>query len=280
MARAFVLALPTAAALNSTSAGSLCGGAAVVEASADWVWSHEAMDSPSCTSPAVENVAEMCEGDPTSVVIRSSGQPQCLSTQMPDCKFNMRSIDQLDFDVNMLGCRGTWAAPLWMSPNRWLGGGDSGEIDMLENCPTDALWSNFAGGGDQVSWAFANTDSFSGHTSMWKRADDDGVVSIYVQTCDASEVDGTGSCARTSDAAYLRDIYGKNGCNNGGDCVYTLISDIWNGVSGDAGYQSCANGQTHPSSGCSVSVTNIRFKAATGTFAGKCAVLASDTVLV
>lgn len=255
-----------------------------MDANDEWVWSHDAVPSPSCTSPPVENVARMCAGDPTSVVMSSNGQPQCLSAQMLDCKFNMYDIDQLDFDVHMEGCAGTWAAPLWMSPNRWMGGGDSGEIDMLENCPTDSVHSNFAGGGSQIEWGFADANNWNGHTTMWKQQDADGIMSIHVKACQPWEMDG-GSCSEVGDVAYLRDIYGLNGCNDGGDCVYTMISDIWNGLDGDGGYQGCAGGQPHYSSGCTFSVTNIRFKASPGTFQGKCEALtggglSNETVVI
>jgi hypothetical protein len=228
--------------------------------------------SPSCTSPPVQNNARMCQGDPTSVVIEGNGQPQCLSAKASDCKFSMYDMEQLDFDVNMLGCGGTWAAPLWMSPNRWKGGGASGEVDMMENCPSSAVYSNFAGGGDQVRWSFADPNNLRSHTTMWKRADSNGVMSVFVKTCQPSEL-VSGSCAFGGTMAYLRDIYGLNGCSNGGDCIYTLISDIWNGFSGDGGYIGCAGGQPHYSSGCSVAVSRIRFKAAAGTFLGNCAAL-------
>lgn len=224
----------------------------------------------------MENVGQMCAGDPTSVVLQGSGQPQCLGTTMPDCKFNMHDVDQLDFDINMLGCGGTWAAPLWMTPDHWYDGPNSGEIDMLENCPSDALHSNFAGGGSQITWAIADPNSFQGHTTMWKQADGDGVMSIHVKTCDPSEV-VNGACPENGDVAYLRDIYGLNGCSNGANCEYMMISDIWNGLAGDAGYQACSHGQPHYSSGCSTSITHIRFKAKPGTFSGKCSVLAGSS---
>jgi len=255
-------------ALNTSTSASLCGGGAVVDASSDWVWSHEAVPSPSCTSPAVQNVAKMCSGDPTSVVIQGDGQPQCLSAQMSDCRFNMHDIDQLDFDVDMVGCGGTWAAPLWMTPDHWAGGGASGEIDMVENCPSTSVNNNFAGGGTQVKTS-ADPNSWRGHTTMWKQADSDGVQSIHVQSCDPS----ASSCSEGGDVAYLRDIYGLNGCRGGENCMYTMVSDIWNGNSGDGGYSGCAGGKPHYSTGCSISVTNIRFKAAEGTFTGKCAAL-------
>jgi len=244
--------------------------------SSDWVWSSVASPSPSCTSPPVQNNAQMCSGDPTSVVTQGSGQPQCLAAKMYDCKFNLHAIQQLDFDINMIGCGGTWAAPLWMSPDHWEGGGASGEIDMMENCPADAVWNNFAGGGSQVKVAIADPNSFQGHTTMWIQADGgSGTQSVHVKTCDPSSMQG-GSCPETGAVAYLHDIFGLNGCKRG-NCMYTMISDIWNGNSGDAGYAGCAGGHTHLSSGCGFSVTNIRFKATPGTFIGKCSSLVSAT---
>jgi hypothetical protein len=266
-----LLAVP-AAALNASASASLCNGAAVVDASSDWVWSHTAVPSPSCTSPPVQNNARMCQGDPTSVVIEGNGQPQCLSAHASDCTFNMHNIEQLDFDVSMLGCGGTWAAPLWMSPDRWMGGGRSGEVDMMENCPSDAVWSNFAGGGTQVKWSFADPNNLRSHTTMWVRAGSARTMDVFVKTCLPSEL-VSGSCEFGGIMAQLQDIYGLNGCSKGGDCVYTLISDIWNGLSGDGGYTACAGGQPYYSSGCSVAVSRIRFKAADGTFPGKCAAL-------
>lgn len=262
--------------VSSRTPGVLCGGNAIVAPSSNWVWSSGAAPSPSCTSPPVENNAQMCSGDPTSVVIQGNGQPQCLGASMPDCRFNLRNIQQLDFDVNMIGCGGTWAAPLWMSPEYWAGGGASGEIDMMENCPSDAVWNNFAGGGTQVRVTIADPNSFQGHTTMWNQADEGtDTISTHVTTCDPSDVQG-GSCPETGAVAYYQNIFGANGCN-GHNCMYTLISDIWNGLAGDDGYQSCAGGQTHYSSGCHVSVSNIRFKASPGTFSGKCSELVSSS---
>jgi len=252
------------------SPSKLCAGASIVGGSTDWIWNTDAVPSPSCTSPAVENHALMCEGDPTSVVIQGNGGPQCLSAHSA-CNFHMGNIFQVDFDVSMLGCTGTWAAPLWMTPDEWgTDGASSGEIDMLEMCPSDALYSNFAGGGTQKKWSFADANNFHGHTTMWKRADQYGVQGISVATCiSADMIDG--ACPEVG-AAFLPDIYDKHGCHDG-NCMYHLISDIWNGNDGDGGYQGCASGQSHSSGGCSFSISNIRFDALPGTFEGKCAAL-------
>merc|ERR1712107_78770 len=86
--------------------------------------------------------------------------------------------------------------PLWMSPDHWEGGGASGEIDMMENCPADAVWNNFAGGGSQVKVAIADPNSFQGHTTMWIQADGgSGTQSVHVTTCDPYSMQG-GSCQK------------------------------------------------------------------------------------
>jgi len=201
---------------------------------------------------------------------------------MDECAFNMHDLDQLDFDVDMLGCQGTWAAPLWMTPTLWEGGPDSGEIDMMENCPWDQVRSNFAGDSDdntEVSWTqgsndLGNGDDFRSHTTLWKQQDADGVMGIYVSTCRQTEVGSDGSCSKTG-AAFQRDIYGKNGCSKG-DCVYRMVSDLWNGKYGDGGWSACTQEGTNMGSNCKFSVTNIRSKGVK--YAGKCAALMGSSL--
>jgi len=187
---------------------------------------------------------------------------------MDQCAFNMHDFQRLDFDVQMIDCKGTWAAPLWMSPNHWEGGGESGEIDMLENCWKDEVRSNFAGGGTQVKWT-DNGNDFTAHVTMWKQDDGDGVQSIHINACQYSDRQSDGTCPEVG-SAYLRDIYGKFGCSRG-DCVYHMISDIWNGVAGDGGWAGCTGSTTNWGSQCKFSITNIRTKGIP--FTGKCAAL-------
>lgn len=254
--------------LNATGS-QLCNGKSVVSPTSDWVWSTGANhDYPSCSMPRLVNNAQMCEGDPTSIVLQASGAAECLASKMDDCAFSMYDLETLDFEVQMINCKGTWAAPLWMSPNHWEGGGDSGEVDMLENCPSNLVRSNFAGGGDQVEWT-DNGDDFTAHVSMLKQSDGDGVKSIHVKACQYSELKGDGTCPE-SGAAYLRDIYGKYGCSRG-DCTYHMISDLWNGVDGDGGWIGCTDRVTNYGSECQYSISNIRTKGVP--FVGKCAAM-------
>merc|ERR1719454_2810669 len=150
-------------------------GRPVVSPAPNWIWSRDGMTSPSCTSPPVVNNAQMCEGDLTSIVFQAGGGAECLSSKM-DCPFSMYDLEQLDFDVDMVDCDGTWAAPLWMSPHHWEGSGYSGEIDMIENCPWDNVRSNFAGPSDrgkEVDWTgyVGTPNDFRAHTTLWKQDD-------------------------------------------------------------------------------------------------------------
>jgi len=192
----------------------------------------------------------------------------------------MHDLDQLDFDVNMVGCKGTWAAPLWMTPDSWGSDGpSSGEIDMMENCPKDQVRSNFAGDSadnQQVSWtdgshdAVGTGDDFKSHTTLRKQADGDGVMSIFVRTCRQTEVGSDGSCPNDEGQAHQRDIYAKHGCSQG-DCMYHMVSDLWNGNSGDEGWVGCTGSSTNIGSQCKFSVTNIKTKGVP--FSGKCAAM-------
>jgi len=253
----------------------------VVPPDSSWVWNTAAMASFSCDSPAVVNNGKMCQGDPTSIVFQASGQAECLSSQVDACKFNMHDLEQLDFDVNQIGCKGTWAAPLWMTPDTWKDGPNSGEIDMMENCPYTQVRSNFAGDSaenTQISWTDDPThdvvgsgDDFQSHTTLRKQAWGDGLMSIFVRTCKQSEVGSDGSCPNDDGQASQHDIYGKNGCSQG-NCMYRLVSDLWNGVHGDAGWTGCtAGGNTNYGSQCKFSVTNIKIKGPQ--FSGSCAAL-------
>lgn len=219
----------------------------------------------------------MCAGDPTSLVMEGNGQPQCLSAGM-DCYFNMRDFEQLDFDMQMIGCKGVWAAPLWALPNQYIGKGKvSGEIDMVENCPNTKVETHFAGGGTQASWS-SNPNDYTSHTTMWKVNGKKGKPDIHVRSCSYSEAaKNGGSCKHSGknvNKAVLADIYGKNACSQG-DCVYRFISDMWNGLEGNGGFKSCQKGKPKKGTPCKYSLTNIRTKGVPQS--GKCAALDSSS---
>lgn len=254
-----------------------------MEPDASWLWSRKALSSPSCQSPDVVSNAKMCDGDATSVVIHTDGQqPECLSAHLLGCKFDMHDLDQLDFDMHMEGCRWTWTAPLWLTPDLWetsASGGDSGEVDMLETCPAYALASNFATGGEQKRYWFADPNNVTLHLTMKKEAEN-SVAGIKVKACQVHEL-RNGQCTFGTngfirDHAHYPDIYGANACTKG-DCLYHFVSDIWNGEKGDGGRSGCAFNRWHRSSGCGFSVQNIRIKGRAAAFKGECAALLANS---
>ena len=197
-----------------------------------------------------------CEGDAASVRIEvMRGAAECLVAKALDCKIPMSDFVSLDFDFHVDGCRGIWGAPLWMTPDTWQWGEGSGEIDALEFCPRDAIHMNFAGGGNQIELdptAFSISLS-EGHVTV--RKDATGIVTIAACTLAAAAGSATGQCtapvyescaeclASVSYACWCNDaagnIYGSGGCTAGTNCMWTLVSDVWNGWDGDEGYDHC-----------------------------------------
>jgi len=232
---------------------------------ASWVWSAPVGEHfYSCASTAgstndLGTAPTACIGDdPTCVNLKvTPGKAECLVATVPDCKIPMRDFVSMDYDFTINSCNGVWAAPLWMTPDTWQWGAGSGEIDSLEFCTRDSVDLNFAGGGHQLQTNIS-LDMSSGHVTV--RKDGEGIVTI--KACSAEQADANGgqcpqpeytSCEDCQWGAAAEDsyacwcnpgttpsnIYGSGGCRNGGDCLWTLVSDIWNGVSGDSGYAAC-----------------------------------------
>jgi len=251
----------------------MCPGSYPEDPQSNWAWSTGVSTCPSCTNPPTQNWGKMCPGDPTSVVIENYGKPSCLRTAMTDCKMNMHEVQQIDFDLRLSLCGSTWAAPLWLTPDYWAGGGASGELDLVELCPAGDVWTNFAGAeapiGYQSKWEFADPNYFIGHVTMWKN-EDGGKGGVTAKMCDETERDNHGGHCSGKNAAYYPSVYGSNGCSSSHDCMFTMVSDIWNGYSGDGGFYACSAGYPQTDT-CRTSVRNIRIKGPQ--FYGKCAAL-------
>lgn len=251
----------------------MCPGGYVMNPPSSWTWSLGNAGCPSCTSPPVQNWGKMCSNDPTSVVIENYGKPSCLRTAMTDCKMSMHEVKQIDADVRMSLCGSTWAAPFWLTPDHWAGGGSSGELDLVELCPAGDVWTNFAGAeppiGFQSKWSVADSNYFAGHVTMWKHWDN-GKGSVTAKVCDEAERDRYGGHCSGEGAAYYPSVYESNGCSNGHNCMFTMVSDIWNGYEGDAGFAACSAGKPQTEH-CRTSIRNIRIKGPK--FSGKCAAL-------
>lgn len=226
------------------SSKGLCGGRSsdvIRNISQSNIWSPSTSNSPSCTSPKVDpSVPKMCEGDATSIVLRTTHAPECISASTDDCRFSMHDITSIEADVDMMDCYGTWSAPLWMTPgdklytillrrhkllpnrllDHWEGGGSSGEIDLIEQCPEEQICANFAGGGQHKCYDNKqfSPDNFHGHVSMHKS--DNGRVTVAI-------CQGYGKCDTSNNPAVYENIYSSHACTNGQDCMFRLVSDIW-----------------------------------------------------
>ena len=182
---------------------------------------------------------QMCEGDPSSVRIALTPTvgAECLVAHAESCKIDMHEFASLDYDYAIFGCMGVWAAPLWLTPDLWQWGGGSGEIDATELCPRTGMFLNFAGGGHQVK-SGVDIDDAVGHVTV--RKDSDGIVTIAACTreqadandgqCTAPQYSGCDDCLNGTDygcwCSEPLNIYGSGGCQDGGDCMWTLVSDV------------------------------------------------------
>jgi hypothetical protein len=272
---------------------SVCNPANMTQVGDSWPFTVNPGTHPSCASSSggvndMGNVPTQCDGDPASVRIEvTPGAAECLVANVFDCKIPMYDFVSLDFDFDIDGCNGVWAAPLWMTPDTWQWGPGSGEIDGMEFCWRDAINLNFAGGGHQISLPADqfSIDSSAGHITV--RKDNTGIVTITACTKQEASADPNGQCSQPvyNNCAECMDggntyacwcnegtnppnIYGSGGCMNGGDCMWTLVSDLWNGVTGDEGYQACmievpgvvGAGQPNYNTQCKTSVQKIKLR--------------------
>lgn len=301
---ALVLARRASSASSVCTPAAASGSSA--SSSTPWAFSATVNDTaPSCASSRgacndLGNAPKMCEHDPASVYIAvQRGQAECLVAKAPQCAIPMRDFVSLDYDFAVQQCNGIWAAPLWMTPDTWQWGPGSGEIDSEEMCTRDAIHLNFAGGGHQVELNTSrfNIDGTAGHITV--RKDTDGIVTIaacsreearrrmldnggdddddggayqcplpiYRDCADCQSGDKTFGCWCNPNT-NPPNIYGSGGCAPAGhgDCMWTLVSDIWNGVRGDGGYQGCMTavptiglpaGKPNLNSDCKFSVEKI-----------------------
>jgi len=247
-----------------------------------WPFKTDIRHWPSCMSSAgrvndLDTTPQMCEGDLSSVRIElTPGKAECLVAEA-DCRIPMNDFVSLDYDFQISRCNGAWAAPLWLVPETWQWYGNSGEVDSLEFCPRTEVHSNFAGGGHAIDTGFF-INRAEGHVTV--RKDAAGIITTTICTYAEANANG-GQCPA---AAYtdcddcmgadktfacwcLRpdNIYSSGGCQEGTSCMWTLVSDIWNGVHGDAGYYGCMTetpgvasaGQPNLNSQCTTVVEKI-----------------------
>jgi len=225
-----------------------------------WVW-QAGGESPSCSMyPRNEGVYACADADGTvdhssifvDMTAISGDRTGCYVWTMGNCEFDINLMRYLDFDVDILNCGDVWAAPLWLTPHPWLGGGESGEIDMVECCPVGNVQTNFAGGADQRKWGEASGVGPK-HFHMEIVGGD---LTAYVCDLDGSNCKVSGQ--------YIDYMTIANACADKSSCYpFSFQSDIWNGYGGDGGWSGC-DAQNSPNTNCQFAVKNIKLTGVDG----------------
>ena len=237
------------------------------------IWSPKYGTHPSCTSPVFDgahDTARMCAGDPTSLDVdltRLVGSSTSCPHYGTSCAFDVAKVKQISFDVEMRNCGDVWACPLWMSPEHWRPPQHrSGEIDFVENCK-GALNLSFGETPQYFSQWPGRSAAQLGRQHVELDFLDDGSVRPTMTDAQTGQV--VAGLHLTGDQSYRAQT-----SQNWKDNPFHIISDIWNGNSGDAGYAAC-QGRTVPDSKCGYTVRNIKIASKTGEplFSGVCAAL-------
>jgi hypothetical protein len=252
--------VPESAAAGVASPFSAVGCVTGVTPTSKWVW-QAGEESPSCSMTPRDAGVYACADadgnvDDSSIYVDmttiSGDRTGCYVWTMGNCEFDINQMLYLDFDIDILNCGDVWAAPLWLTPHPWLGGGESGEIEMVECCPVGNVQTNFAGGGDERKWG----DASGAGPKHFHMELVDGNIKAYVCDMDGSKCTLSGSYPN-----YLSIV---NACADKTSCYpFSFQSDIWNGFGGDGGWSGC-DAVNSPNTNCQFAVTNIKVTGADG----------------
>jgi len=247
---------------------SICPKAVSMGSTSIW---NAAASSNSCTSSkgirgdtgfACADSSGAVDGSSIFVDMTSaSDKVGCFVWETDDCQYPMKSVKQIDFDVEWDGCSNLWMAPIWTFSYPWAPDtglqGLSGEIDFVEECPVPSVNTNLgcynadqgAGCVDSQHWGEGTSSNGPQHMTM--TLDTEG--NLEVQVCAA---DKTGCKTVASYKNYLNIVYPTtDGRNN----VYKFMSDIFNDQAGDGGWGGCKAVQ-NPTTTCKYAVTNIQIE--------------------
>lgn len=261
------------------------GCAKVVQPDADWVWetmhNHQPINLHSCSPTRDKHNNNVIRGDGVSMCLNASGLPDhtsiyvdmtgvedktgCFAWYSHACSLDLRTISKIEFDIDIKGCGDVWAGPFWLTPSAWYGpGGESGEIDLIEACPVGKVNNNFAGcdglqgQGICHESTIASGGGLGGPKHIVMTLADSGELSkggdLDIQVCDL----GGSNCKQ---GGYFKNFLSTAKSTNrrpvGSTLRYYLISDIWNGLSGDGGWDGC-NARNSPATQCQYVVLNIQ----------------------
>lgn len=231
------------------------------EIGVDSIWAMR-NSHPSCQGAFKKDGSGMCSGDPTSITMdlsKVADKVGCYVWEARQCEWKMTEFKSMEFDAEWSDCDDLWIAPLWLTPSPWKPPqGKSGEIDLIESCKghrgtvgTSIICNDHHRGDPnckEPKWG--KTSGGSGHfvgkidqgSGTWTLHKDGELISQY--------------------PAYTKTIWDAK-------FPFHLVSDIYNGGNGDAGWHGC--GTLNKKTNCMFKVKNIKIEGPT--FSGKCAAL-------
>jgi len=234
------------------------------------IWNKAASSNSCASSKGIRGDVGFACADDSGIVDGSSifvdmgsvaDKVGCFVWETDDCQYPMKSVKQIDFDVEWEGCSDLWMAPLWTFSSPWAPDtnrqGLSGEIDFVEECRVPSVNTNLgcydagqgAGCVDSQHWGAGTSSSGPHHMTMTLDAEGN----LDVQLC---TIDKTSCKSVATYKNYLSTVYPTTeGRNN----VYKFVSDVFNDQKkdGDGGWDGCKAAR-NPTTTCKYAVTNIR----------------------
>lgn len=229
--------------------------------------------------------------DPTTIQISTtnlSSKNACIvADTKTTCPFYLTKIKSVTFDLVITGCKNYWYS-LWLSPkHEWCAQSTSGkqnsscysgEIDIVESCPTKIITSNWAACDDKSRFnipigqypSYGNNDGSGVKTSIEMQivsnTENNSVhdIQIYSVSNNTKTLKNTFYNIEDTNAFSTQPYTCKDGNvnnkpNNG---IYKIVLDIWNTGKGDSGVGCMQNGVQNGD--CSIKVSNIVFTPADG----------------
>jgi len=185
----------------------------------------------------------------------------CFVWETDQCQYPMKSVKQIDFDVEWEGCDNLWMAPLWTFSSPWSPNtnrqGLSGEVDFVEECAVPSVNTNLGcydagqGSGCVDSQHWGRGSSSNGPQHMTMALDSEGNLEVQLCTMDKTSCRTVASYSRYLDIVYPT----TDGRNN----VYKFMSDVFNDHGGDGGWNGC-RAVRNPSTTCKYAVRNIKIE--------------------
>lgn len=227
------------------------------------VWTN-GQEAHSCQGRFTPEGASMCaddNGNPDltsiSLDLNTVSDPVgCFLWETRDCKFDMNKIATVELDAEWSGCGELWFAPFWHVSLPWIAPqGTSGEIDYIETCRLSGYKVQTAiicrdhphEECEEPYWA----DGASSDGPVHLSASIDANGTWRMSKCD---IDGT-NCLRISQYPDYLDV--NSATKDGGTgSDFHFVSDIWNGIGGDVGWQHCGN--TNREATCRYAVRNVK----------------------